>query len=75
MLSKYESSLQDEVVTLRRGRFVIPVRSQEKKNVPGIVHDTSNTGQTLFIEPLEVVEANNDLRELEIEAEIGRAHV
>lgn len=69
MLSKYESSLQDEVVTLRRGRFVIPVRSQEKKNVPGIVHDTSNTGQTLFIEPLEVVEANNDLRELEIEAE------
>lgn len=59
--------LQDAVVTTRDGRYCIPVKSEYKNQVPGMVHDQSATGSTFFIEPAAVVSLNNQLRELEIE--------
>jgi len=56
--------LRDSVVTIRSGRYVIPVRAEHKNEVKGLVHDSSASGQTLFIEPMAVLEANNKLREL-----------
>lgn len=66
--------LQDAIVTMRDGRFVVPVKSEHKSDVPGLVHDTSATGQTFFVEPMEVVEANNEIRVLKSreQAEIER---
>ena len=61
--------LQESIVTQRQGRYVIPVRSEYKGQVQGIVHDQSASGATFFIEPLTVVEQNNDVRELELEEE------
>jgi DNA mismatch repair protein MutS2 len=57
--------LQDAIVTQRNGRFVVPVKAEHKGNVPGIVHERSASGATLFVEPESVVEANNRIRELE----------
>lgn len=59
--------LQEALVTQRNGRYVVPVRAEFRAQIGGIVHDTSNSGQTLFVEPLAVVEANNRLRELAAE--------
>ncbi|MGH2535519.1 MAG: endonuclease MutS2 [Thermomicrobiales bacterium] len=60
---RYASALQDAIVTTRDGRYVIPIRAEARGQVPGVVHDTSASGQTLFIEPMEVVELNNKWRE------------
>ncbi len=58
--------LQDEIVTTRDGRFVIPIKSEYKHNVPGFIHSTSSSGATVFIEPAESLELNNALRELQL---------
>ncbi|MBQ4290802.1 MAG: endonuclease MutS2 [Clostridia bacterium] len=73
LLQKYTSGgphakyLQEPIVTQRNGRFVIPVKAEYRNEIKGLVHDTSASGATLFVEPLSVVEANNDLRFLENE--------
>jgi DNA mismatch repair protein MutS2 len=67
-------TVQDELVTIRGERFVIPVKVEQKRRVPGVVHGSSSSGQTVFVEPIETIEQNNDLVRLfdEEQAEIHR---
>ena len=65
-LSALSEYLQDNVITSRDGRYCLSVRSEFKSRVPGMVHDQSSSGQTLFIEPMSVVDMNNSIRELEL---------
>ena len=62
-----QDALQEQLVTERNGRYVLPVRVEAKRELKGIVHDVSNTGATVFIEPMETIEAGNELRQLEVE--------
>lgn len=64
--SAYSKYLQEQIITIRQGRYVVPVKSEFKNNIPGLVHDVSATGSTCFIEPMSAVNANNELRELEL---------
>lgn len=62
----YSKYLREPIITIRQGRYVVPVKSECKNDVPGLVHDVSATGSTYFVEPMSAVNANNALRELEI---------
>ena len=62
----YAKVLRDPIITIRQGRYVVPVKSECKNDIPGLVHDVSATGSTYFIEPMSAVSANNALRELEL---------
>lgn len=67
ILNSSRSMLQDAVITMRDGRYCLPVKSEYKSSFQGMVHDQSATGSTLFIEPMAVIKLNNELRELEIQ--------
>jgi DNA mismatch repair protein MutS2 len=67
--AKNAKAIQDRIVTIRDGRFVIPIKAEFAGTVPGIVHDASSSGQTLFVEPLAALETNNRVRTLQIEEE------
>lgn len=62
----YAKFLRDPIITIRQGRYVVPVRSECKNDVPGLIHDVSATGSTYFVEPMSAVNANNALRELQL---------
>jgi DNA mismatch repair protein MutS2 len=61
--------LQEAIITMRNGRYVVPIKADHKGKIPGIVHDSSSSGATLFIEPLETVDLNNQWRELQLDEE------
>lgn len=67
ILNSSRTYLQDAVITMRDGCYCLPVKAEYKSQVPGMVHDQSSTGSTVFIEPLAIVKLNNELRELEIQ--------
>ncbi|WP_407408440.1 endonuclease MutS2 [Enterocloster sp.] len=67
ILNSHRTYLQDAVITMRDGRYCLPVKAEYKSQVSGMVHDQSATGSTLFIEPMAIVKLNNEIRELEIQ--------
>ncbi|HYK91927.1 MAG TPA: Smr/MutS family protein [Acidobacteriota bacterium] len=69
------TAVQDDIITFRNGRFVIPVRTDSRSQVPGVVHGLSSSGQTTFIEPLAVIDQNNDLVRLREEEQLEIARI
>ena len=67
--SRYDDVLQDKVVSMRDGRYVVPVKTNKKSALGGIIHDKSSSGNTIFVEPAAIVELNNQLKDLELKEE------
>ena len=68
--SKYAKYIQENIITIRNDRFVIPVKAEYRSEIKGFVHDISNAGSTVFIEPISIFEMNNDLSKLKVDEEI-----
>lgn len=66
---RYDDALQDKVVSMRDGRYVVPVKTNKKSAIGGIIHDKSSSGNTIFVEPAAIVELNNQLKDLELKEE------
>ena len=75
MRERSASAIQDEIVTIRNGRFVIPVRTDSRGQVPGVMHGLSSSGQTTFVEPLTIIDQNNELVRLREQEEIEIAKI
>ncbi|HEX3452601.1 MAG TPA: MutS2/Smr-associated SH3 domain-containing protein, partial [Solirubrobacteraceae bacterium] len=73
--ARYTRAIQDALVTVRDGRYVVPMKAEFAGEIQGIVHDTSASGQTLFVEPLESLEANNRVRALRVQEEVEIARI
>ncbi|MBN1756344.1 endonuclease MutS2 [bacterium] len=72
---KFSGYLQEPLVTFRQGRFVIPVQAVHKERIPGVIHDRSASGATLFVEPFTVVSFNNELREIELKIKAEKERI